>query len=363
MTTNTTSSITPLKPLCFDVEGISYLVTSSSTVKVIPNKNRFDSGTVTIPETITFKNVKYIVNKIGASAFSNNYNLNSITIPSSICAVEENAFNNNHNLIQVICNVTTPIPLDRNVFGDTTKNCKLVVPKTSLTAYKTSEIWKNFSYITNLLPFTVAGITYEITSETTVKVVKNLDNNYVGSIVIPASILHNKVKYDVTEISQTAFKNNENITAINIGSNITTIKAFTFSYCKNLASIIIPNSVTSIEKSAFSSSGLISFTFPNSVTTIENHLFIGCEKLTTITIPNTITTMKEYSFGWCPKLTTLVCNIESPLKIHSNVFFETNINACNLKVPSKNIEAYKTTNVWIGFKSIMAITTVDTTNL
>ena len=363
MNTNTASYIKSAKPKHIILEGITYLIISSSTVKVVANKNNLDFDSVIIPETIMYKGIKYIVTHIGASAFANNYDLNSITIPNSISYVEEMAFANNHNLIQVICNVTTPIHIDQSVFGELTKNCKLIVPTSSLTAYKASEVWKNFSSITDILPFTIDGIAYEITSETTVKVVKNLENNYSEAITIPASILYNKVNYNVTEISETAFKDNENITTVNIGNNISCIKAFTFSKCKKLASINVPNSVSIIEKSAFSSSGLTYFNFPNSITTIESHLFIGCEKLTTITIPKTITVMKEYSFGWCSRLTNLICNIESPLAIHSNVFFGTNTNLCNLEVPVKNIEAYQKANVWKSFRTIIATKTVDTSNL
>ncbi|GGF72455.1 leucine-rich repeat domain-containing protein [Wenyingzhuangia marina] len=211
--------------------------------------------------------------------------------------------------------------------------------------------------------FNTEGIAYEKTSEATVRVIKNLDNNYVGSITIPAAIVYNKTKYIVTEISETAFKGNENINSISIGDNIKTIKAFTFSYCKNLTSVTIPNSVCSIGESAFSASGLTSFTFPSAVTTIENYLFLGCKKLITIIIPNTITTIKEYSFSWCLQLTNLVCTIESPLAIHSNVFFETNTNLCKLEVPVKSIEAYQKANVWKSFKTIIATETVDTSNL
>ena len=210
--------------------------------------------------------------------------------------------------------------------------------------------------------FSTEGITYEKTSETTVKVIKNFDNSYHGSIKIPATTIYNKTNYIVTEISENAFKGNENINSIIIGDNIRSIKAFTFSYCKNLSSIAIPNTVSSIGESAFSASGLTSFIFPSTVTTIENYLFLGCEKLITIIIPNTVTTIEEYAFGWCPRLTTLVCNVKSPLRIQSNVFFGTYINACTLEVPIKNLETYKKTTVWSSFKSIIASKIADTPN-
>ncbi|MGY5353939.1 leucine-rich repeat domain-containing protein [Wenyingzhuangia sp. IMCC45467] len=346
------------KSISFNLEGITYQTTSLSTVKIIQSKNKLYSGALTIPESITYKGINYIVHKIGTSAFANNFDLNNITLPNTICEIEEKAFANNPNLVQVVSNITSPQPFHKTAFNHISESCKLIVPTAYLTAYKTSDILDKFSLVTDVLPFTIAGITYEKTSETTVKVIKNFDNVYAKSITIPNTVSYNKTNFNVTEISDTAFKNNESITAISIGNNITTIKAFSFSNCKNLSSISMSNSISSIEKSAFSSSGLTSFTFPYSITTIESHLFIGCEDLSTVTIPNSITTIKEYSFGWCAKLTTLICNIKDPLTIHSNVFFGTRINNCTLKVLN-NLETYKIANVWKGFKIMKSSTTLD----
>ncbi|NJB81842.1 leucine-rich repeat domain-containing protein [Wenyingzhuangia aestuarii] len=378
MNINTASSKRHVKSNSFYIEGITYQKTSSSAVKVIANKKGAYAGAIAIPSTVTYKGTNYIVNKIGAFAFANNYNLNSVTIPNSVCAIEEKAFANNYSLVQVVSNTTTPLAINKTVFGYATENCKLIVPTANLAAYKTAHIWKTFSSITDTFPFTVAGITYEITSETTVKVILNITNGYSGTVTIPATVAYNNVSYRVTEISDRAFSYNEKLTSILIGSNITTLVSSVFDSCSNLASVIIPssvttigesafedcssltyisipNSVTAIGESAFAGSGLTYFRFPKAITTIKYALFYRCEDLIFFTIPSSITHIEDFSFAQCPKLKTIICHIKTPLTLPTNVFCgETNTASCVLEVPEHSLEVYKTSDVWNTFGSIIA---------
>ena len=78
--------------------------------------------------------------------------------------------------------------------------------------------------------------------------------SYSGAIVIPSEFTNGNVKYEVTGIESSAFKD-----------------------CSGLTSITIPNSVTYIGESAFNGcSGLTSITIPNSVTSIGSYVFYGC---------------------------------------------------------------------------------------
>lgn len=307
--------------LTFTISDITYETTSETTVKVIPSENGYNSNSYTIPETVSYNSNTYNVTGIGASAFANRYGLANITIPSSITSIGEKAFSNNYNLKNVVCNISSPLVLNANVFENVTLSaCKLLVSTASLTAYQAADIWKDFSPITDQFPFTVAGITYDPISETTVKVAFNSNDYYSGAITIPDTVTNNSVTYNVVEIDSQSFMDNEGITSITIGSNITVIENYTFNYCSNLSavsipssvttieegafngcssltSITIPNSVTTIGEYAFSESGLTSFTFPSAVTTIEDGLFSECTNLTAITVPDSITSIGEYAFS------------------------------------------------------------------
>ncbi len=71
-------------------------------------------------------------------------------------------------------------------------------------------------------------------------------------IVVPEKgVLESGQDMNITIIG-TLFYNNDNITSVELGDNITTIEAGAFNYCDKLAKINIPDSVTSIGSDAFS---------------------------------------------------------------------------------------------------------------
>ncbi|NIJ45541.1 hypothetical protein FHR24_002009 [Wenyingzhuangia heitensis] len=346
---------TPINATVFNTEGITYLVTSASTVKVISHKNKFDAISITIPKTVLYNNINYNVTAIGAFAFINYYDLMNLSIPDSIVVIEEKAFANNYNLAQVVCNSKSPIVISENVFENVPLNsCKLIVPTKNISIYKASKTWAKFNHITDIFPFTLAGISYEITSPSTVKVIRS--NTYFGSITIPEIVEYKQKSYNVTQISETAFQYNRDITTLNIGNNITTIEDSTFTNCSNLVSVTLPDSISSIGEFAFNDcESLTSINIPNSITFIKESVFDGCSNLSTIVIPNSVISIDESAFAWCPKLTSIICSIQSPLTLPSNVFAgNTNLDACTLHVPTNSLEAYKEAYIWQGFGSIIA---------
>ena len=86
----------------------------------------------------------------------------------------------------------------------------------------------------------------------------------------------------VKEIGASIFAENDTITSIEIGSNVTSIPGYSFMRCTSLASIIIPNTVTNIGAFAFQScTSLENITLPNSLTRIAGCAFDGCDNLLT----------------------------------------------------------------------------------
>lgn len=73
------------------------------------------------------------------------------------------------------------------------------------------------------------------------------------SISVPATITYNGVRYNVTEVSKNAFKNNKKLVTVKLGSNITKIGASAFYGCKRLKNITVSSrKLKSVGKKAFS---------------------------------------------------------------------------------------------------------------
>lgn len=372
------SIITDVTP--FIVDAVAYEITSDSqlaTVKVVLNTENSTTSSIRIPKTLTYNDVLYTVTGITPTAFNGYYELKQIT-----------------------CDIENPLVItEETLYNIDVETCRLIVPTASLDLYRNADGWKEFLKITDVPPFVVDGISYEITSTTasaTVEVVKNTESNYSGSLTIPSTVTSNNITYNITSINPEAFKFSEELTAISIGDNInvipqyafenctslttvhigstvTSIEKAAFAHCESLTTINIPTSVTSIGKEAFSyctaltalevpnsttyigdyafnSSGLTSFTFPNNITEVTFAVLTGCKSLTTVTIPASVQSIKQYAFNFCPKLKLVTCNIVSPLDIDNTVFSgSTPIYSGRLIVPTDSVDDYKNAAQWEEF--------------
>lgn len=220
--------------------------------------------------------------------------------------------------------------------------------------------------------FTYNGLNYNVTSATTVEVGEN--RGVTGAVVIPSNVTYDGSNYAVTSISDYAFVSNEGITSVIIPNSITSIGNDSFGNCRNITSVTIPNSVTSIGTGAFGTTGLTAITIPNLITIIESFAFAYtnitsiiipnsvtridpfafgfCTNLNSVTIPNSVTSIGENAFIGCSSLTSVLCDIETPLSINSNVFGEINQGSCSLTVPDSSVTAYYATAVWKNFNPI-----------
>ena len=91
--------------------------------------------------------IEYIMRGI----FYNKANITSITLPSSIVSIGENAFINCSSLTTIICYAEQVPNLGKEVFDNTyyriSHKIKLYVPKASLLDYQTADQWKNMGEI------------------------------------------------------------------------------------------------------------------------------------------------------------------------------------------------------------------------
>ena len=156
--------------------------------------------------------------------------------------------------------------------------------------------------------FEVDGICYNITDATnkTVEVTYG-ENNYTGSVAIPAVVSYNNVSYSVTSIGNSAFYGCNSLTSIIIPNSVTSIEDYAFYGCINLTNLTIGNGLTIIPERAFSACRkLASIEIPHSVQSIGGHAFSSCNNVTKITIGDGVGRIGNYAFDGCGKLEILI---------------------------------------------------------
>ena len=84
------------------------------------------------------------VEDIGYKAFSGCSSLTLIDIPASVKSISSNAFSGCTSLGSIVVNSVTPPSGSRRMFDDT-NNCPIYVPLESVTAYKNSTAWTDYS--------------------------------------------------------------------------------------------------------------------------------------------------------------------------------------------------------------------------
>ena len=197
--------------------------------------------------------------------------------------------------------------------------------------------------------FEVDGIFYNITDETakTVEVTyqgaysNEYYYEYSGKVIIPSTVTHNGVTYEVTRIGDEAFLNCTFLNEVVIPTSVKVIGKDVFKESNNVSKIhiddleawcgiefdnvietplgrgyslyvkgelvtdlVIPDGVTVINPFVFSGClGLKSIEFPASVTSIGKCAFELCQELKNVRIPGNVKSVGGHSFSYCTALT------------------------------------------------------------
>ena len=266
----------------FEAGGIYYNILSSTdkTVEVTyrgDNSSSYDNeytGSVVIPESVTYNGSIYSVTSIGKEAFDNCKGLTSVVIGDGVTSIGSYAFQNCTGLTSI----TIPNSV-KSIGWCAFYNCsefESIKVKSGNSVYDSRDSCNAIiETATNEL---IVGCQNTIIPSSVTSIGRYAFYNCTGltSITIPNS---------VTSIGYAAFDDCTGLTSVVIGNGVTSIGWYAFDGCKGLTSITIPNSVTSIEHDAFAyCTGLTSITIPNSVTSIESGAFSGCTGLTNVTV-------------------------------------------------------------------------------
>ena len=375
--------MTAMLSFAFEVDGIYYNITSSSSLTVAVTyrgtsysqySNEY-TGDVTIPESVSYGGKTYSVTSIGSyafkgcsgltsvtignsvttigkDAFSNCSGLTSITIPNSVTSIGYEAFYGCSGLKKVIvpdiaawCNISfgdffaNPLYYAKHIYSDeNTEITDLVIPNSVTTIG--SYAFYGCSGLTSIV--VENGNTKYDSRDNCNAIIETASNTLIlgcKTTVIPNSVTSIgsyafwncsgltsiTIPNSVTAIGSSAFSNCSSLTSVTIGNSVTSIGNYAFRYCSSLTSIEIPNSVTSIGDGAFSGcSGLTSVTIPNSVTSIGYDLFVGCSGLTKVIVPD-IAAWCNISFG---------NYYANPLFYAKHIFSDENTEITDLVIPN-----------------------------
>jgi len=186
----------------FDTNTMEAIVTSGDT------KNKY-TGSVMIPETVTYNDIALSVTSIGHQAFSDCSGLTSVTIGNSVKEIGESAFYDCVSLTEVI------IPNSVTEIG-----------------------FAAFYKCSNLASITIGNSVKEIGKSAFYDCVS------LTEVTIPNS---------VTEIGFAAFQSCSGLKEVRIGNSVTNIGELNFDDCKNLSMITSLNPTpTTITSNTFS---------------------------------------------------------------------------------------------------------------
>ena len=339
-----------------EIDGIWYnLISKAKIAEVTEKPSGYYSGTIEIPEKVSYEGEEYNVTKIG-SAFSFCTGLTSITIPNTVTTIGGSAFWECSGLTSItIPNSVTSI--EEYAFYKCSGLTSVTIPN-SVTSIEEYVFYCCSSLASITIPNSVTSIGkyafYKCSGLTSITIPNSVTSIGRQAFCDCSSLTSVTIPNSVTSIGQAAFGGCSGMTSITISNNVTNLEGF--SGCTGLTSVTIPNSVTSIEEYAFQGcSGLTSIVIPNSVKSIKYGAFQGCSGLTSITIPNSVTSIWSLAFAQCQQLTDVYCLAENVPNTNADAFNDSYIEYATLHVPDVSVEVYKTTDPWKNFKEIVKI--------
>ena len=147
------------------------------------------------------------------------------------------------------------------------------------------------------------GLLFSLNEETkeaviTGRTAEALNEN--GELLIPAKVVFDNVEYLVTEIGESAFDGDEDITALVVEEGVKTIRELAFNWCSSLKTVQLPASITTIENEVFHACAkLVSVVLPENLSTIQCCTFENCYRLQSVTWPHALESIENEAFRCC----------------------------------------------------------------
>ncbi len=217
-------------------------------------------GDIVIPDSISWKGMRYAVTGITDHAFYQCSELTSVSIPKTMKSIGEMAF----YLCSGLTSLTLPEGLQsigKDAFCSCSGLTAINVPST-VTSIGEGAFWT----CGNLASLTVSKGNSHYDSRGGCNAIIEKQTN-----TLVAGCMNSVIPNDVTEIGNYAFTNCTGLTTVNFPKGLKTIGRYAFCGCEGLTSLVIPDNVTIIGGSAFRECyGLRCLTLGSSVSRIDN---------------------------------------------------------------------------------------------
>lgn len=233
---------------------------------------------VTVPSTVTYKDVTYSVVAIGDKAFYFSDTVEKISLPESIRSIGEEAFANANLLAEV--NIPQGVTfIGERAFSTCPKIKSIVLPE-GLTALPDQIFYSCRGLRQLTLPSTLESIGY-------------------ASMRFCRALTSIEIPVGVKEIGETAFAQCSALETIQLPENLEVIGESAFSGCEALVSISFPESVKSYGNNiCYGCTHLEEVTLPSTISGIPNYMFYQCTALESIEIPASVVTVGKYAFEY-----------------------------------------------------------------
>lgn len=314
------------------------------------------TGPVTVPSTAN----GYTVTCLGEMALAggdwSDVHVTGVTLPETITALGDYAFENSDICELVIPNSVTEFGM--YMFAGCEKLQTVTLPQgmTKIPNYLYSQCpIKSYTIQSHIkeigeCAFVNSGLESIVVPMTVEKVGS-------GAFAGCENLTHAEILNPNIELEDEIFASTS-LTSFTFPEGIKTVPWRMFKECKNLSSVKLSSNVESIEEDAFEKcESLESIDLPNGLKTIGVEAFAG-SGLKSITLPNSLENIDWYAFSWCNQLTEIQSLIVEPFEIDKSVFdsgdsgldiYET----ATLIVPEGSEELYKNTPAWSMFYNLV----------
>ena len=308
------------------------ITTGKASVTAVPSGSNRYSGSLVIPDTVSYSGRTFVVSGINYNAFRLCSGLNEISLPHTIKTIASNVFQGCTNLVKTNfrgtiaqwCDIvfndrgSNPISYSKNLYINDTLITQLHIPSNVLTIPQYA-----FYYDTALLDVIIdSGVTeikarafgncrkmHDITLGKTLNNVSDyafdsctglLQTNFSGSIGEWCNISFGGLRANPVYFSKNLYINNQLLTALTIPNNVKGIKDYSFINCLPLTSVVFGDSVIRVGISAFyGCNNISSVSFDTILKTIGASAFNQCSSITEITIPKNTDSIGSNAFFGC----------------------------------------------------------------